>query len=274
MDTSQQMDANRQAWDHAARSAVGQYRTKKLVADPNALSLMVKTDEPFLLDHLPDHSVAGLDLLHLQCSIGTDTLSWARLGARATGLDFSGEAITTAQRLAAEAGLPVEFVESNVYDAVATLGAQRFDIVYSSEGVLCWLPDLAGWARQIYGLLRPGGLFYIRDEHPILRTFDFEQTDDVLTVIHPYFNSGQPHQYLEQPDGDVDSLVFEWPHSLSEIVTAVLGAGLRVEALLEHKFLTWLGLPFMVEGESGTWHLPRPDVAPLSFTLVARRPAD
>jgi SAM-dependent methyltransferase len=273
MDALEQMEANRQAWDHAARSAVGQYRTKKLVADPHALSLMVKTDEPFLLPHLPNQSVAGLDLLHLQCSIGTDTLSWARLGARARGLDFSGEAIATARGLAEQAGLDVAFTEANVYNAVEALGAATCDVVYSSEGVLCWLPDLDGWARQIAGLLKPGGVFYIRDEHPILRTFDFERTEDELVCIHPYFNSQTPHQYLEQPDGDEDNLVFEWPHSLAEILSAVIGAGLSIEAFHEHRFLTWLGLPFMVEGDNGTWHLPRPDVAPLSFSLVARRPA-
>jgi SAM-dependent methyltransferase len=266
------MDANRQAWDNAARSAVGQYRTKKLIADPDALSVMVQTDEPFLAPHLPNRSVEGLDLLHLQCSIGTDTLSWARLGARATGLDFSSEAIATAKGVADQAGLAVEFVEANVYDAVAALGGGRFDVVYSSEGVLCWLPDLAGWAQQIHDLLRPGGVFYLRDEHPLLRTFDFEQTEDNLICIHPYFNSGQPHQYLEQPDDDDSLVVFEWPHPLSELMGALIGAGLRIEAFLEHKFLTWLGLPFMVEGANGTWHLPRPDIAPLSFSLVARRP--
>ncbi len=111
--------------------------------------------------------MAGKRLLHLQCHFGLDTLSWARLGATVTGVDFSGRAIALARRLAAQSGLPATFVESDLYELPAVLDG-RFDIVFTSWGVLCWLPDLARWARLIADYLAPGGIFYIAEFHPFL----------------------------------------------------------------------------------------------------------
>ncbi len=130
----------------------------------------------FDLAMLPD--VAGKDLVHLQCHFGLDTLSWARRGARVTGLDFSAPAVAAAQAIALELGIPARFVQANVYDALQALGAD-FDIVYTGLGALCWLPDLERWADQVEGLLRPGGTLALAEFHPFTDVFG----DEDLRVI-------------------------------------------------------------------------------------------
>jgi len=144
---------NRANWDDraAAHAASPGYAVQRLIADPRALSGVVEFDQALLGD------VSGLDGIHLQCHIGTDTLSLHRLGARMTGLDFSPAALAQARRLAAAAGADIPFVEARVDDAVAVLGAERFDLVYTGIGALCWLPSIRDWAATVAALLRPGG---------------------------------------------------------------------------------------------------------------------
>src|SRR6478672_2154446 len=154
-------------------------------SDPTHLSGVVRFDVPRLGD------VAGLDAVHLQCHIGTDTLSLGRLGARMTGLDFSAPALEQGRRLAAAVGLEVEFVESDLYGAPAALGRERFDLVYTGIGALCWLPDIRRWAEVVAALLRPGGRLFIREGHPMLWTLDEKRTD-VLAVEYPYFETPEP----------------------------------------------------------------------------------
>ena len=111
--------------------------------------------------------VTGRSLLHLQCHFGIDTLSWARLGARVTGADFSPAAIRLARELADDLGFPdARFVESNLYDLPANLEG-TFDVVYTSRGVLGWLPDIRGWARVVAHFVAPGGTFFITEIHPV-----------------------------------------------------------------------------------------------------------
>lgn len=122
---------------------------------------------PFDLEELG--AVAGLDLVHLQCHLGTDTLSWARHGARVVGLDFSARAVAAARDLARDCGLDAEFVCANVYDAAAALDGRRFDVVYTGIGALNWLPDLDRWARVVADLVRPGGVLYLVEIHPMVQ---------------------------------------------------------------------------------------------------------
>ena len=155
---------NRAIWDERApaHAASPDYAVDRFVADPEFLSDVVRFDLPRLGD------ITGLRGVHLQCHIGTDTVSLARLGARMTGLDFSAPALEAARLLAAQTGSDTDFVQADVYSAVDLLGRESFDLVFTGIGALCWLPDIRRWAAVVAGLLRPGGRLFIREGHPML----------------------------------------------------------------------------------------------------------
>jgi SAM-dependent methyltransferase len=223
--------------------------------------------------------VAGRSLLHLQCHFGLDTLTWARLGAKVTGVDFSGTAIALANGLAAETGLPATFIESDVYELPRVLEGP-FDIVFTSWGVLIWLPDLARWARLVADFLGPGGIFYIAEIHPFAFTLD-DEVDYARVARDFYFHGDQPHAWerdgsgsYADPDAHVQAAVqYEWNHPLGEIVTALLEAGLAIDYLHEFPFtpgsLDW---PVLVTDESGATRVRGlEDQFPVSFSLQATR---
>lgn len=219
--------------------------------------------------------VTGLRLAHLQCHFGLDTLAWARAGATVTGLDFSPAAIATAREVAQRAGLAerATFVVADVHDAAKVLSPGAFDIVYVNTGSLCWLPSVARWAEQAAALLAPGGRLYLHDGHPLSSAL----ADDDLEFEVSYFEEPAPTAYesaATYTDGDraiVNQLTYQWNHGIGEIVTAVLGQGLRLERLVEHDWERWQRFPWLVEAD-GLWYMPpgRPRI-PLSFTLTARR---
>lgn len=218
----------------------------------------------------------GKDVCHLQCHIGTDTVSLARAGARVTGLDFSDRAIEVAARLAKRAGVDVTWVLGDVLDARAHVDGD-FDIVYTSVGTIGWLRDLDRWAMQITALLRPGGLFYIRDGHPMLYTIDEDADDDL--VRHRYFADGTAQMWDDDStyagDGRVaHSRTYGWPHPLSETMNALISAGLRIEKLDEGRVLPWRFSERMVPVDHG-WMWPEGvrDRIPATFTIIARKPA-
>lgn len=251
----------------------GGYGLDRYRNDPSFLSDVVAFDRPRLGD------VAGLDVVHLQCHIGTDTLSLARLGARVTGLDFSGAALAAARDLFGTCDEEGTFVEADLYEAVDALGAGRFDLVYTGIGALCWLPRIEEWARVVVGLLRPGGRLFVRDCHPVLFSLDDERSDGVLAMEHPYFETPdgvrwETQQSYVEHEGTIDSpTTIEFNHGLGEIVTALLEAGMELTALVEHESVPWCALPgLMEEGADGEWRLiDRPERVPLTFTLEARR---
>jgi hypothetical protein len=148
MSGSDYIDVNRRNWESRVPIHEQGYSLDDFRRDPAHLSGVVRFDLPRLGD------VAGLDAVHLQCHIGTDTLSLARLGARVTGLDFSPSALHVARQLASDCGETIEYVQSDVYRAVEVLGRERFDLVYTGIGALCWLPDVRRWAGVVSGLLR------------------------------------------------------------------------------------------------------------------------
>lgn len=179
-----------------------------------------------MLDELGD--VRGKTLLHLQCHIGLDTLSWARLGARVTGVDFCEEALAIARQLAADCALDAEFLCADVDDSTAGLG-RTFDIVFTSFGTTTWLPDLDRWAALIARSLAPGGTFYIMDGHPFSMCLSNHDDPSVLRVADRYFHSPEPERC--EPDGDyavpdahVVTPAYEWSHGMGEIVTAIARA--------------------------------------------------
>jgi SAM-dependent methyltransferase len=233
---------------------------------------------PYEIEMIGD--VTGKSLLHLQCHFGIDTLSWARLGARVTGADLSPDAITLARLLAAELGFPhARFVRSNLYDLPDALDGE-FDIVYTSRGVLGWLPDIRGWARVIGHFLAPGGTFFISEIHPAAQVFETEGVGPgELRLTYPYWEHAEPLTFevkgsYADPTADVgDQTEHGWDHGLGEIVTALIDAGLRIETLVEHPFLDWKA-DFLVQDEDDTWRLP-PGTAgelPLMFSLRATKP--
>jgi SAM-dependent methyltransferase len=248
------------------------YDLDGLVADATRLSDVVAFDAP----HLGD--LTGLDVVHLQCHIGTDTLSLARLGGRLTGLDFSPAALTVARDLAARAGANISFVESELYGVLDVLGRERFDLVYTGVGALCWLPDIRRWAEVVAALLRPGGRLYLREGHPVL--WATEQTGEGrLELRYPYFERVEPSRFEEAASytdgGDIaEPVSYEWNHGLGEIVQAVVDAGLTLTRLVEHDEIDWPAYPwFEPAGVKGHWRMPGDrSLVPLEYTLEARRP--
>jgi SAM-dependent methyltransferase len=268
-------DVNRASWDerapaHAASTA---YALQSFYDDPTYLSDVVRFDLPLLGD------IAGLRGVHLQCHIGTDTVSLARLGATMTGLDFSSASLAEARRLAAGASADVAFVEGDVYDAVTLLGEDAFDLVFTGIGALCWLPSIERWADVVAGLLRPGGRLFIREGHPVLWTLEYERDDGLLVIDYPYFEHVDP--VTEASDGtyvdtDVEftsTVTHSWNHGLGEIVTALLERGFEVTGLVEHDSVPWVA----IEGQmqpigGGEYRLnDRPNRLPHSYTLQARK---
>jgi 2-polyprenyl-3-methyl-5-hydroxy-6-metoxy-1,4-benzoquinol methylase len=221
--------------------------------------------------------VRGKTLLHLQCHFGMDTLSWARAGASVTGVDFSPEAIKTARGLAQELGIEATFVESNVYDLPANLSGQ-FDVVFTSLGVLCWLPDVPEWARIAASYVRPGGVFYIMDGHPLFHSLDDEASAGELRLRYPYF-PGPPITW-DDDNGTYATAAklqhhrtVEYQHSLGEIVTSLIDAGLQIEFLHEFDYSSYAALPNMTRGNDGKYRLPVESVLPFLFSIRAHKPA-
>jgi ubiquinone/menaquinone biosynthesis C-methylase UbiE len=226
--------------------------------------------------------VRGRTLLHLQCHFGIDTLSWARLGARVTGADFSPAAIRLAREIAADIGIEdATFVESNLYELPRHLDGQ-FDVVYTSRGALNWLPDIRGWARVAAHFVAPGGTFFITEAHPVFNAFENEGVGPrELRLTYPYWEHLDPLVFdvkgsYADPEAEVgDQKEHGWDHGLGEIVTALIDAGLRIESLAEHPYLEWAA-DFLVESEPGSGRFVLPPGSgelPLSFSLRATKPA-
>ncbi len=226
-------------------------------------------------EHLEIGDVSGKTLLHLQCHFGLDTMSFSRLGAKATGVDFSKPAIKLAESLAAELGLDTRFVEADVYNVPLD---EQFDIVFTSVGVLPWLGDLDKWAKTISRLLKPDGIFFIKDSHPFIHVFDDEADD--LRVKYSYFRSELPmkfegeYSYIHEEGLPKlkNTTCYEWNHSISEIVTALLSNGIILTEFKESATSFFQNLPFMIKTDHG-WVLPEPysDKIPLTFTIKATK---
>jgi SAM-dependent methyltransferase len=264
---------NRANWDERvpAHVASRDYAVQRFAEDPEFLSEVVRFDLPRLGD------ITGLRGVHLQCHIGTDTVSLSRLGARMTGLDFSPPAVEQAQALAAKAGADVDFVVSDVYEASSVLEAASFDLVYTGVGALCWLPDIAQWAGVVASLLRPGGRLFIRDGHPMMGALADERPDGLLVVDYPYFERPEPSvwtedgTYVETDATFTHNTTHSWNHGLGEIVTALIAHGLDLTMLVEHDSAPWAAIPGQVtKDDAGEWRLTdRPWRLAQTFTLQA-----
>ena len=258
-------DVNRRVWDERAalheRSAF--YGLEAFRAGGSTL-------RPVEVEELGD--VAGRSLLHLQCHFGLDTLSWARRGARVTGVDFAERAVALARRVARECGLEARFVCAAVEDLPGALDG-TFDVVFTSYGVLCWLADLRRWGEVVAHFLRPGGTFYMVETHPVVDVFD-----DGVHVAHPYFHSSEPTpcptrgSYADRAAELSEPVSYQWAHGLGEVLDALLGAGLRLDFLHEFPFCPYQKLACLEQGPDGWWRLPgQGGSVPLLFSLKARK---
>lgn len=274
--TEDYREVNRAAWDERAPAHVASpdYKVAELLADHSRISDTVRFDLPRL------GSVEGLRGVHLQCHIGTDTISLARLGARMTGLDFSSAALVEARRLTSRAGLDIDFVEADLYDAADVLPRGGFDLVFTGIGALGWLPDVRRWATVVADLLAPGGRLFLREGHPVLFALADPRPDGLLVIDHPYFEHEEPSVW-DEPGTYVASDVefqhtrtLEWNHGMGEIVTALLDAGLVITALAEHDSVPWNALDGYMEAlPDGEFRLAeRPGRLPASYTLQAVKP--
>ena len=229
------VEVNKANWDSRVPHHVKGYDLDRFRSDPTFLSDVVRFDLPRLGD------ITGLDVVHLQCHIGTDTLSLSRLGARSvTGLDFSSAALEAARSLANECGENVTYVESEVYGAVDALGSERFDLVFTGVGALCWLPNIRRWAEVVAQLLRPGGRLFLREYHPVLWALSDPRPDGLLTLEFPYFETAgvlftETHSYVEHEEALTSPDFLSFNHGLGEIITALMSSGLDLTGLVEHE---------------------------------------
>jgi len=222
--------------------------------------------------------VKGKKLLHLQCHFGLDTLSFARMGAKATGVDLSPVAIQTAKDLNTELGLDAEFMVSNVLELEEHLKGQ-FDIVFTSYGTIVWLPDLTKWAKIINHFLKPSGIFYIAEFHPIINMFDWDNSK----IAYPYFNNKGAFYEEEEgtyanPDADIKSGEYFWFHPLSETMGALLKEGLQLIDFQEFDYSPYNCFPNMTEVEKGKYvYFPKEEMServrmPQVFSMKFQKP--
>lgn len=277
MNHDEYLAENRAAWEELAEIHPGTefYDVASFLDGETALL-------PLEREELGDIVGEETRLLHLQCHFGLDTLSWAREGATVVGVDFAETAVEKARELAAETGLDerASFVRSDVYDVPETV-AGEFDVVFTSYGVLYWLPDLTAWAEVVADALAPGGTFYVADSHPFTDTLGEESTADDPVFRYPYFPREEPETYDEEGsyadrDADIEhTRSHGWPHSMGEIVTALTDAGLEIEFLHEHPWSMYQAVDAMEADEAGRWWLPGlAHDLPFVFSLRAKKSAE
>ncbi len=225
--------------------------------------------------------VEGLRVLHLQCHFGRDSLILAQRGAEVVGLDFSAPAIIAARDLAQRLGLEfrARFIESDLYAAPQALPEPAaFDRVFVTWGAICWLPDIAGWARVAAFFLKPGGKLYLADGHPSAMIFDDERRgpDGLPGLTYPYWHQGpleinDASDYADDEARLANSRTNEWIHPLGDIVTSLLEAGCSLDFLHEHSAVPWRMFSALLQGPDGLWHWPDSRWLPLSFSLMVTK---
>lgn len=258
------LGANRSNWDERTTVHLEAYPVQAFKAGESTLRGIERAEVG---------EVAGKALLHLQCHFGLDTLSWARLGSRVTGVDFSARAITAARSLADELGIEARFLCSDVYSLPDVLAGQ-FDIVVTSYGVITWLPDIHRWAQVAAHFVRPGGFLYVIDGHPL--THLIEDSGEWLQPDAGYFER-EPERverhgsYVGEPSTFEHPVTYQWQHTFGDITSAVIDAGLQLEFLHEWPVAAYQAFEPMKRGDDGYWHLPD-DRWSLLFSLRAWRP--
>jgi SAM-dependent methyltransferase len=265
------IEMNRRNWDERAaihaRDTTGDYMLDRFRAGEDALHAIEATE-------LGD--ISGKRVLHLQCHIGRDTLCLVRRGATVTGLDFSSAALNVAQRLSDETGLKADFVEGTV-DEAPDLTPGPFDLVFTTWGTICWLPDVKKWAKVIASVLAPGGELYFADAHPCFSVLEesagrFVPTYDFQTPPDRPLQFANETTYTGDPTIMSHQSTREWIHSLSAVLGGLIDAGLTITMFREHEVLPWRGLTSLVPASERMWRLPDgvPRI-PLSYSVRAKK---
>ncbi|WP_394133001.1 class I SAM-dependent methyltransferase [Shewanella maritima] len=213
--------------------------------------------------------VTAKRMLHLQCHFGLDSLSWARLGAKVTGVDISPAAIAQAESLNIECQLDADFICSDVYQSVSFAKAE-YDIAFTSYGALCWLPSMEQWAQTVAAHLKPGGIVYLVEFHPLHDVFDG----------YPYFHQQQPDidvegTYTENCDGSEVTLM-TWAHPVSDVINALINAGLEIMAFNEYDYSPYPCFEGLVaknhsNGQEVYQYFHQQQAVPLTYSIKARK---
>lgn len=260
-------DANKQLWNELTDVHVKSYGVDKFKAGQTTL-------DEIQLREIGD--LRGKTLLHLQCHFGLDTLSLAREGAIVTGVDFSEKGIENARRMSSETGIPARFILSNIYDLRNHLD-EKFDVVYTTQGVLCWLRDINEWGRIISHFLKPGGILYVMESHPFLHIFD-DTKAELGDIVHPYFHRDEPKLWddnapdYSDPTYHLKNVSYEWQWTVSDIINSIISAGMTLEFFNEYDKEFCKAFPEMVRQDDNWWILPRlRQYIPMIFSLKARK---
>ncbi len=237
--------SNKKGWDGLAKTHYKNYHIEKLTSGKPLLNDLIQNEVG---------DVSGKSLVHLLCHIGTDTLSWALLGAKVTGIDISSKSLKYARKLAAQMGIEAEFIESDIMDVMGKVN-KKFDIVFSSTGVLCWLPDINVYARTVRHLLEDDGFFYILDGHPFRNVLVNQAGEISSNTIQGDYFSKEVWAYdhmgdYTDPDLTVPSPSYEWGWTLGEVVTALCEAGMRIQFLHEFPQFFYNGYSAYNENEN------------------------
>ena len=216
--------------------------------------------------------VSGKSMLHLQCHFGQDSLSWSRMGVKCVGVDISNEAVKLARELNDELKLDAKFVCCNVLDTSKHV-LDTFDIIFTSYGVIGWLPDLKPWGKMIAERLKSGGTFFIAEFHPIVWMFDY--LEEKPEIKYGYNQKEVIYEEYRGTYADESSSIvskeYGWNHGIGEVITALTDAGLQIEHFSEHNECPYNVLPNLVETKSGSY-VTKDKLYPLIFTLKATKP--
>lgn len=251
--------ANKRGWDGLAATHYKNYHIDRLLAGQPLLNDLIRSEVG---------EVSGKSLVHLLCYIGTDTLSWALLGAKVTGIDISPESLIYARRLAQQLAIEADFIEADVLQVMEQVKS-KFDIVFSSTGVLCWIPDIRRYAQTVRHLLNDDGFFYILDGHPFRSVLlDDKGEAGATQMIQGNYFRKEVWQYdnmgdYTDPDLKVPGNSYEWHWTLGEVVTAFCDAGMRIVFLHEYPQYFYNGYtPYDVQED-------KVELYPCTFSLKA-----
>ena len=277
-DQKQGFELNRCCWDERVethwKSQMYRNHAERLRAGSHCL------DQQTIRD-LGD--VTGRSLVHLQCHMGMETLSWSRLGADVVGLDFSAPAIEKAETLRDELALEGRFFCANVYEAAEVIG-RTFDIVFVSVGAITWLPDISRWSRVVAEVLKPGGRLYLNEAHPFIDVFDDDDTsqpttnDSRLAVKYPYLDAGalvfdDANTYADLEATFEHTKMVQYIHTIGSVINSLIEAGLVIDSLVESARCVWPRFKIMQQTGPDDWTLPGPVLSklPNMYTLLAHK---